>query len=369
MLRDDPFPIPVLDEDVPPPCDQDAPDFTPELDVIDPSWTPIPLGPVLRGESRQPEPEILRRSDHQDLLYRAAVNGIHGDSGTGKGWLVCTAVNEQIRAGRCVIYIDLEDNETSITARLVLLGGRPKEIEERVIYIRPSVPFGPNAVQYLAKVIDERSVSLVVIDSVGEAFALEGIDENKDSEVGPWIRRAARPLADTGAAVLLVDHSTKAGDNTLHPSGSKRKRAAITGASYFVEAVDPLAKGKGGRLRLTCAKDRHGTYRRGEVVANVVLRPTIGDGLDATLFAPNTDTDDTATVPVLLAARAAVAAAKAEGQPLSLRALVASMPIKAARDTKIGGVDLAVSRGALGEQAGPNRSRLFAYLTDLPEES
>lgn len=366
MQRDrlvDPF------ADVPPPGDHDYRRGRVEVvTVLDLSWQPIPLGPVLSGVRSQPEPEILRRDDYQDLLYRNSVNGLHGDSGTGKGWVVCVAILEQLRAGRFACYIDLEDNESSIVARLRILGATDDEIDRLLLYVRPSVPFDQTAVEYLCKLIDERSVSLIVIDSVGEAFALEGLDENKDSEVGPWIRRVARPLAETGAAVLLVDHSTKAGDNTLHPSGSKRKRAAITGASYLVEAVDPLVKGSGGRLRITCAKDRHGTYRRGEVAGELVLTPTATDGLRAVIYAPKAKEVD-GSVAVILAARSACTAAKSEGKPMSLRSLIAAMSIKASRDVKIGGVDLAVGRAALSETSGPNRSRLFTYITDLPEAS
>lgn len=333
---------------------------------LDPSWVPIPLGPVLAGNYRQPEPEILRRDDYQSLFYRGSVNGIHGDSGTGKGWVVGTAIGEQLNAGRSVLYLDLEDNEVSISSRLSMLGCAPNDLIERLIYVRPMVPFATRALEHLETLIVAANVSLVIIDSVGEAFALEGIDENKDSEVGPWMRRVARPLAETGACVLLVDHSTKAGDNTLHPSGSKRKRAAITGASYLIEAPVPLVKGKGGRLRITCAKDRHGTYARGEIAADLVLSPTVGDGLRAVLYAPN-DSEPTAKVPILLSARAAVAAAKAEGTAMSMRSLIASMAIKASRDVKIGGIELAASRGALTETPGVNRSRMFTYTAELPE--
>ena len=76
-------------------------------------------------------------------------------------------------------------------------------------------------------------MTLAVVDSLGEAFGLEGIDENHDVEVAPWLRRVARRLADAGLSVLLLDHSTKSADNPRRPSGSKRKRAAITGASYL----------------------------------------------------------------------------------------------------------------------------------------
>jgi hypothetical protein len=112
-----------------------------------------------------------------------------------------------------------------------------------------------------------------VLDSLGEAFSLDGINENIDAEVAPWLRRVIRRIVGTGATVIVIDHTINnaEGDNALRPSGSKRKRAAITGSLYRVDATIPLNKGEGGELKLTCAKDRHGNYRRGETVATIVV--------------------------------------------------------------------------------------------------
>jgi hypothetical protein len=209
-------------------------------------------------------------------------------------------------------------------------------------------------------------VSLVVIDSIGECFGLDGINEDKDAEVGPWMRRVARVLADAGAAVLLVDHSTKANDNPLHPSGSKRKRAAIGGASYLVTAIKPLTREHGGRLRLTCAKDRHGTFQRSVVVADFVMT-VVEFGSRVELYA-SSDTPINTNPIHETAARAAVAAVKAEGRPMSLRAVVAAMSkVRGSNEIKRGAIDIAVGRGALSETGGPRNSRLFTYVADLPE--
>lgn len=335
---------------------------------IDASWLPVDLGPVLDGSRRQPMPSLLRRADEEYLLYPAAVNGIHGDSGAGKGWAVCFALDQELRAGRTAMLLDFEDVAVSIVGRLTALGTSPDTILDHLIYFRPQTEFGTTEVaQVVAHCID-RSVSLVVVDSLGEAFALEGIDENKDVEVGPWYRRVARQIADTGAAVLLVDHSTKAADNPLYPSGSKRKRAAVTGASYLAEATKPFVKGEGGRLRLTCAKDRHGNYRRGEVVGSLVMAKSLTDAVRLELHEPDT-TEGTSELGAVLAARSAVAAAKDEGRPLTKTALRNLMKIRARNDVKRAGIDLAIGRGALREDAGARNARLVSYVSELPEAS
>jgi 5S rRNA maturation endonuclease (ribonuclease M5) len=330
------------------------------------TWAPIDLGPVLAGEVTQPMPDLMLRHDGTALIYEGAINGVHGDSGSGKGWLVCHTIVRQAHRGYTSMLIDLEDVATSITARLQLLGMTDDEIVEHLIYIRPQTPPTPAEVARLVELIKARDVRLVVVDSLGEAFALEGIDENSDKEVGPWYRRVARPMAEAGAAVLVVDHSTKANDNPLHPSGSKRKRAAITGASYYAEAIDAFVKDRGGRLKLTCAKDRHGNYRKGEVSGYLAMEYTAGGELKLELWAPAV-TETTVDLSSILAARAAVKAAKGEGQPLSIRALVGAMGIKVGTDTKRNGIELAIARGALAETAGPRNSRLVTFVSELPE--
>lgn len=337
--------------------------------IADESWSPADLAPVLAGTHEQPVPDLLVRNDGRALLYPAAINAIHGDSGTGKSWVAIFAIYEQLRRRRTAVLIDFEDTAVSVCARLLAAGATVEQVLTNFVYIRPQTHAGPFVVARLAELVAARNAALVVIDSIGEAFAAEGLDENKDVEVGPWYRRVARPLATAGAAILLVDHSTKAADNPLHPSGSKRKRAAVTGASYLVEATTALVKDQGGRLRLTCAKDRHGTYRRGEVVAALVMKYSIGGTMSLDLYEAGGDTAGAPNAAGVHAAQAAIAAAKAEGQPMSLRALVAAMKLRASSDVKRGGIELAVTRGHLAETSGANRARLFGWVSDMTEGS
>lgn len=70
-------------------------------------------------------------------------------------------------------------------------------------------------------------------------------------------------------AVLVIDHVVKSRDTRgLWPGGSQRKLAAITGAAYMVTELPgyELREGAEGRLRITCSKDRHGTWRKGQHV-------------------------------------------------------------------------------------------------------
>lgn len=242
------------------------------LRVVDESWASIDLRSVLAGNFQQPTPTVgATMCGQRALSYRAAVNGMHADSGTGKGFVWSLKAKQILDAGGRVLVLDYEDTPVSIAARLRLIGCDPGSIAERFDYRRPRDPWTPTVTAMLVDVVRSAPIDYVVIDSIGEAFAIEGVNEDRDNEVGPFYAQNVRPLAEAGACVDVIDHSTKAEGTHFHPSGSKRKRAAITGASYWVRPIKPLVKERGGQLALICAKDRHGNYARGQEVARFVM--------------------------------------------------------------------------------------------------
>jgi hypothetical protein len=224
------------------------------------------------------------------------------------------------------------------------------------------------AVERLADHLRSRSVVHVFVDSLGEAFALEGIDENSDADVAPWYSRAVRPITDAGIGVTLVDHITKAGDQALHPSGSKRKRAEIDGISWLVVALEPWTISAGGRLALKCGKDRHGTYRRGATIAYVDMSPrdettrrsvaslsSIGDELEDGTTVRRDPLDEL------------LDALEQYGEH-NMKALEALMRRVAgwSRAEVRSITELAVKRGLVLERRGPFNSRMFAGSPTSP---
>lgn len=335
----------------------------------DTSWSRIDLRPVLAGTHTQPMPTVLQRTDGRSLFYPRAVNGVHGDSGIGKGWLLCRAVVDVVRAGGNVLVLDFEDVEQSFTARLRLLGLSDEQIAgDQIAYHRPQSEFTPTELRRLLADIELRQYELVVIDSLGEVFGLHGINEDKDSEVGPWLRQYARAIAEAGPAVVLIDHATKAADNPLHPSGSKRKRAAIGGASYLVEATTPFVQGDGGRLRVKCAKDRHGNYRRGEVVAHLVMATSISGDMTLGLYPEDTADDSSATVPVVLAAQEVVRIVRDSPEPLHKSAVRALLTIKASTDVKRAAIEYALDKGAVAMSRGIRNAMVLRFVHNLDEQ-
>ena len=235
-------------------------------------WEVIDLDDVLGEGYIPPQPDVLFRNDGRALLYRGRINALIGESGSGKSWVSQAAIAQVIQMGQAAVVIDLEDHRGSYVARLRALGLSVEQIRSKLRYISPEQGLGAQAGAYLAQLIEDEQPGVVVIDSTGESMALQGIKPNDDDEVARWFRLLPRAIAGLGPAVLLLDHLPKASDAPQgFAIGSQRKRAAIDGAMYRVDVGVAPVKGKTGRLKLVCAKDRAGNWQHGSTVAEVTV--------------------------------------------------------------------------------------------------
>lgn len=236
-------------------------------------WEEVDIAEVLSGDYDPPTPDVMRTSTGRHLFYSGRVNAVQGESGSGKSWIALAACHEQIADGRHTLYVDLEDHAASVVARLIALDVSRDDIAEHLHYVQPGRSWTMDAGDYLAGIITAHDVALVVIDSTGEAMANDGVEQNDDGPVAQWMRRLPRALANLGPCVLLVDHVVKDKEKRgLFAIGSQRKRAAIDGAAFLLEARISPAKGTTGRLTLTNAKDRNGYWQQGEKAADVTVR-------------------------------------------------------------------------------------------------
>ncbi len=238
------------------------------------SYAPVDLEAWVDGEVEPVVPYgLMVEGLDKGLLYLDRVNGIHGDSGAGKSFIAAQLIMEQADLDESVMIIDLEDNPQPLIERLMQFGMTKQQIVSSVVFVHPQEDFSVANVERLVETIRAKGCVHVIIDSLGEAFGTEGVDENSDVEVTEWIRRVVRRIVDgTGVGVTMIDHITKTADNPLHPSGSKRKRAALTGASWYVKSLVPFSKESGGVLELICGKDRHGNFKRGDAGGKLHMR-------------------------------------------------------------------------------------------------
>lgn len=236
------------------------------------SWQRVELDDYLDGNYEPVLPVLLVRTDGQPILYKGRVNGLFGESGAGKSWVALLATAERLLAGEAVVYIDLEDHPPAIIHRLVALGVTHDQIRRHLRYVQPDSPATRDDVEAIDLMC--RDATLVVIDSLGEATAMQGVEENRGDQFAVWNTKFARHWASLGPAVLTLDHLPKSEEApSLFAVGTQRKKAAIDGVLIRVDQVESFDKKKAGRLKLTCAKDRNGTFHRGEVITEVSITP------------------------------------------------------------------------------------------------
>jgi hypothetical protein len=256
------------------------------------SWRPIDIGETLdriaRGEDITPTPTIGRRTDGQACLYPGEVVSLAGEPGVGKGHTTNAIIVQVLDDGGRALMLDFEDGIASILARLLAQGADPDALRERFTYVRPTDAFNPDA---LTRLLDAHTYELAVLDGMTEAYALLGLDSLVNQDAAKFIGMLPRRIADTGAAVLLIDHVSKNKEGRgRYVLGAGHKVAGIA-ATYTVEVATPYSRTTPGKLKVICQKDRHGTYAIGETVTLVTVHPH-GDRLTITLDPPDPTGDD-----------------------------------------------------------------------------
>lgn len=253
------------------------------------TWGAVDLSATVRGlmdgTLERLAPSVGEREGGGHLFYAGKVNGLAGASGSGKSWTALTTCVQELGRGEHVVYVDLEDDAVGVVGRLLDLGVSPDAVLSRFHYVRPDEAHRPSGHDRLVALIAAHAPTIVVIDSTGEALALDGSKPNDDDDVARWFRRLPSALARLGPAVLVLDHVVKSDDGGLFAIGSQRKRAAVSGAQYMQTVQRPFARGQAGSAKLVCAKDRHGNYAQGSKVAELHVEPD-GDGVGITLRVP-----------------------------------------------------------------------------------
>jgi len=256
---------------------------TPNLDTTPSEWSRVDLGAVLdaiaAGDVTAIRPTVGRVGDSGALFYRAKVNGVAGESGSGKSFLGLVTCREALDAGETIFYLDHEDSPAGVVNRLLRMGVKASAIRERFVYMNPGERPTEIELAALRELVAELRPVLIVIDSAGEGLAIEGANPNADEDVARWYRRVPTALArvrygdEDGPAVLLLDHVPKDAIGARSPVGSHRKKAAISGALYVQRVRKAWSLSEEGSADIEVWKDRGGFWTVGKVVARLTVVP------------------------------------------------------------------------------------------------
>ncbi|MDX6436769.1 MAG: hypothetical protein QOK34_1603 [Gaiellaceae bacterium] len=256
------------------------------------SWQPVPLGPILEGLRTGaivgPVPTLMRRTDGVALLYRAEVHSFAGEPESGKSWAAANVGARLVTQGDAVLYLDFEDNPASVLARMLALGATSDAILSHFTYIRPDTPSRDATIAALRRV----DYVLAIIDGLSEAYGLLGLDSEKNADVATFLALLPRPIAAAGAAVVQIDHVTKAREGRgRYAIGAQHKLAGIA-VAYSFEVIKPFSRLQAGTIKIRVEKDRHGHVRGhadGHVIALAQIEPQDnGERVTFTLNPPDT---------------------------------------------------------------------------------
>lgn len=210
-----------------------------------------------------PAPVLLYRDDGNAIFYAAQVNLIFGDPESGKTLVAQAAAAEALRAGRKVLFVDIDHNGPQATISRFL----DMEVPEGTLrdpelfrYVEPE-----DKAHLMAVVKDAKQwrPAVAVVDSVGELLPLLNLSSNSPDDFTLAHTAVLKPLAMVGSAVLAIDHLPKNTESrAAGPTGTAAKRRAIGGVSIRVTINEQFTPGRGGSAFLSVNKDRHGGLRR-----------------------------------------------------------------------------------------------------------
>jgi len=239
------------------------------------------------------EADLLYCADGRALLMRGSVNLIHGEPEAGKSFLALEAIRQVLEAGERAVLLDYEGSPPMLADRLNDMQVDPDVVETQMLYLRPGGASEAKRRSWLAAIahtVIAFGPALVVVDSFAAILYEFGLGENDASEVLVPLRGLCRPLANAGAAVVVVDHVKKEADSRDQwGRGSGAKRGEVD-ASFHLKVQQPFARGKPGSALLRVTKDRYGILGgQNEIAANVTYSEDLAGRLRVTLHAPNPD--------------------------------------------------------------------------------
>lgn len=266
------------------------------------SWLPVALDEFVAGTAAELEPMWLRREDGRALLYPGCTHSIHGPSGAGKSWLSQLAIAQLLlESDAHALYVDYESYPSQIVKRLLRLGVPGTVLLERFRYHRPAsapdkLDIDANAFGHMVA----REYGIAVIDGANISMMRCGLNPNSADDVAAWHDVIMLPIAErTGAAVVANDHIAK-GSQDRSAIGSQHKVAGLTGAGFSVEKVEPLGRGRHGKVTVRVGdKDREGYVHElgvndeqpdGMLVGELHVDATNPESIVAAFFSPQADT-------------------------------------------------------------------------------
>lgn len=257
-------------------------DIDREIGIIFPSsWSRIDLSTYIGLPAEIPE--------IAGIFYCGRRHLISGPGEALKTWLCQAATAAEIKAGRGVIWADLDGmGPRDTAARLIALGATQREIESLVYFTNPQGQLDEPAREALLAWAASTECRLLAADAFTGFLVAHDLDGHSGRDVEKAWKRLD-PFLAVGIAVVLIDHVVKNPDNRNGQAiGSERKGTAAH-LHFDLKSLEKLARGGTGRSRIGVSRDRGAYFPRpsaGELVLHSdadtgavswTIKPPVGD--------------------------------------------------------------------------------------------
>lgn len=196
------------------------------------------------------------------LIYEGGLHSIAGAPDCGKTTLALFWAVQLLRQGKNVLFLDEEGGAEIVTEKMQALGSSVDELENMSYVPFPGRSWDDEDIGELISFAKDISPAMMLVDSSAAFLARAGLDENSAPAVTNWWSRVLTPIArDVGAAVVVIDHDTKASEASRYARGSGAKLAALD-VQLKVTMVTAFTREQEGNLKVVITKDRRGWLHR-----------------------------------------------------------------------------------------------------------
>lgn len=205
-----------------------------------------------------------RRDDDMCLIYPGTHTTFYGAPGSGKTMIAKYVIAQAINDGYRCLHIDTDGNFNAITVQNTHeLGANRALMQANYSHTQPANWLELETILQLAAV---KPYELIVIDSVASLQAYMGSDgDNATDYVANVYGRIIKPLLDTGATVISIDHQSKS-EHAKGAAGTVQKTAKADLAFKIIAHGAGLAPHRDGEVFMFLDKDRLGTVKAASII-------------------------------------------------------------------------------------------------------
>ena len=320
----------------------------------DDSWLPINLADL---EEKPPVEPTLGRLG---IVYPGKRHVFSGPQESAKTLAAYAIAIQVVRAGGRVVLLDFEMGQWDARNRLRELGTTNEELA-MISYVEPAVPATPAAILHLVNLDPD----LVLVDAAAGAYDLQGLDDNKRSDVERFTSVYVRSFWRNGIATIVLDHVVK--DTQVRGAyaiGSERK---VGGADVHLgfEVITPIKRGSTGLYKIVTHKDRGGFLKRGKLADFELKSDPVTNRITWSIRHPEPDQGDTFRPTHLMESVSRYLELKSE--PVS-RSDVES-DVTGRGEYVRQALDVLTSEGYVGETRGARGARMMVSISSYREDS